>query len=47
MQPEIMVNVISSFKNMFAHNIPVTGTMSTTVEALMGPTLLIRTTKHI
>ena len=46
MQPEIMVDVISSFKNMFAHNMPVTGTINTTVEALMGPTLNISIIRH-
>ena len=39
-----MVEVIISSRKIFAHSIPVTGTISTTVEALIGPTLLIKTT---
>ena len=44
-QPKSMVAVIVSFKKIFAHIIPVNGTINTTVEALTGPVLFISVTK--
>jgi len=42
-----IVGVIASSRNKFAHNIPETGTIRTTVEAFTGPTRLIKTTYPI